>query len=294
MFKKRVSVNHYGYLFIAPFFLATLIFVAYPTVDSLRVSFTSWTGFGEMTFIGLENYIAILQSPIFYKTIFTTLLIWAVGSIPQILVGLVIAAIMNTRWFRGKGFFKVAFFLPNIITSVFMGLLFRFIFGWQGGAVNILLQQLGVIAEPIRWQQSPVYMTLICGGVAFLQWFGYQTIMIDSGMTGISRDLYEAAEVDGASGVRTFFSITMPLIRPILVYIVVTSLIGGFRTFDLPYSLSEGTGEPVNSMMTMSMYLVISAFKQSRYGYGAALGFLYCLIILIFSVSTMKIITKKD
>jgi multiple sugar transport system permease protein len=291
--RKRVNFDHYGYLFIAPFFIATLVFVLYPMVDSLFISFSDWTGFGARNMVGFKNYARILSGKVFYRTIATTLKLWAIGSIPQILLALVLAAVMNARKFRGKGFFKVAYFLPNIITSVFMGLLFLFIFGWQGGAVNVALMRFGLISEPIGWQQSALYMTLICGGVLFLQWFGYQTIMLDSGMTGIARDLYEAAEVDGASGVRMFFSITLPLIRPILLYITVTSLIGGLQSFDIPYVLSGKTGDPNQSLLTMSIYMMITAFNQGRYGYGAALGFLYCLVTLLFSVATMRLMRQE-
>lgn len=292
--KKRMKTNHYGYCFIAPFFLGVLIFMVYPMVDSFRISLTDWSGWGEVNYVGFQNYIDVLKNPLFYKTIKNTLLVWFVGGVPQILVALVIAAIMNTKWFRGKGFFKVFYFLPNIVTSVFMGLLFSFLFGWQGGAVNVLLMQFGWITEPIRFASNPTYMLFICGGVIFLQWFGYQAIMIDSGMTGISKDIYEAAEVDGANGIKTFFNITLPLIRPILLYIVVTSLIGGFKLFDIPYALTGGTGDPMKSLLSMDMYLVNTAFKQSRYGYGAALGFMYCVVILICSIVTRGIMNKKE
>ena len=291
--KKRKDVNRYGYFFIAPFFIGVMVFVLYPMLDSLRTSLTDWQGFGEMNFVGLENYADILQNELFYKTIKNTVLVWIVGSIPQIVVALVIASVINTKWFRGKGLFKVFYFLPNIVTAVFMGLLFSFLFEWQGGVVNMILVDWGWISEPIRYHSSPTWMLLICSGAVFLQWFGYQMIMIDSGMTGISRDIYEAAEVDGARGVKTFFYITMPLIRPILLYIVVTSLIGGFRLFDIPYALTGGSGDPMKSLLSMDMYLVNTAFEQSRYGYGAALGFLYCLVILLCTLVTRRLMNGR-
>lgn len=293
MHKKRRKVDYYGYLFIAPFFLGMVVFILYPMLDSFRVSLTDWTGFGEFNYVGFLNYIDVLKNPFFYKTIVNTILIWLLGSVPQIIVALVIAAVINTKWFRGKSFFKVAYFLPNIVTAVFMGLLFSFLFAWQGGAVNMLLMELGLISEPFRFNSSPLAMVLICSFVTFLQWFGYQTIMIDSGMTGISQDIYEAAEVDGAKGVKTFFYITLPLIKPILLYIVVTSLIGGFRLFDIPYALTSGNGGPMQSLLSMNMYLVNTAFKQSRMGYGAALGFLYCVVIMICSAVTKGIMNRK-
>lgn len=291
--KKRRDVNRFGYFFIAPFFIGVVVFILYPMLDSFRTSLTDWQGFGSMNFIGLENYADILRSPLFYKTIRNTVLVWIAGSIPQIVVALVLASVINTRWFRGKGLFKVFYFLPNIVTAVFMGLLFSFLFEWQGGVVNMILMDWGWISEPIRYHSSPTWMLLICSAAVFLQWFGYQMIMIDSGMTGISRDIYEAAEVDGARGVKTFFHITMPLIRPILLYIVVTSLIGGFRLFDIPYALTGGSGDPMKSLLSMDMYLVNTAFEQSRYGYGAALGFLYCLVILFCTLVTRRLMNGR-
>ena len=293
---NKINKNSYGYLFIAPYFIAVIIIWLYPTLDTLYTSFHKWDGFTKMVPIGLQNYNDLIHDPLFYTSIWHTVRIWLTSGSVQLIVALILAATLNHRLMGRKHFFKASFFLPNIITAAYIGLMFLFLFGWQGGTVNQALMALGFIKEPVNWVSQGKYMFPMVSLILFFQWFGYHTILLDSGMTSISREIYEASEVDGANSVQTFFKITLPMLRPILIYSIATIIMGGFQTYDLPYILSDptGSGEPQKSLLTMNLYMYNTSFKYSRFGYGAALGFSYCLVILVFTIFAMRTLASSE
>jgi multiple sugar transport system permease protein len=288
--KSKLSKGKYGWFFIAPFFIVFLIFQLYPMLYSLYVSFIKWDGMSpESTFVGIKNYQRLFVYPIFLKSIFNTVFIWIMSAIPQMVIALLLAVILNEVKLKGKDLLRSVYFFPNLVTAVSIGILFSFIFDWQGGSVNIILNGLFHI-DKINFLLDENYSRAIISLTSFWMWFGYSMIIFMAGLKNISEDLYEAAKVDGANAVQRFFSITIPSLRPTIVYSLITSLIGGMQCFDIPYAFSKGAGGPNNATMTMVMYLYRSAFSNSNYGYGAAIGYALFIIIFVFALISFKFI----
>lgn len=297
MFSKTLRKDTYGYLFIAPFFIIFLVFGLYPIMYSFYLSFTDWDGFTNPTIVGVENYLRLFGDFFFYKSLFNTLVIWIVSVIPQLTVSLVLAVVLHEKFVKGKSIFRAVFFFPNIVTAASLGLLVALIFSWQTGSFNQFLIAIGMIDDPIQWTDMPNFMRGLVSSILFWQYFGYSMIIYIAGLQGISRDLLEAAEIDGASKVRVFFSITLPLLKPIILFQVVTSIIGGMQIFDQPYALTDGSGQPDNSTLTSVMYLYETAFTRYQYGYGSAVAFGLFLVIVVFSIisfATMNARTKSE
>ena len=290
--KKKVSYAKWGYLFILPFFLVFLVFQLVPLVSTFYYSFFEYYRDGLTVvgpnFVGLKNYQELLSADL-PKYIGNTIVMWLIGFIPQIIVSLVLAA-----WFtdvrlriKGKTFFKVVIYLPNLIMASAFAMLFFALFS-VNGPVNGLLKSMGVIHTPIRFLSSVAGTRGLVGLMNFLMWFGNTTILLMAGMMGIDTSLFEAAEVDGATSSQVFWQITLPLLRPILVYVVITSLIGGLQLFDVPQILTNGTGDPMRSTMTLIMFLNKHLYSKN-YGMAGALSVVLFIITGILSLVVFKI-----
>lgn len=275
--------SSYGYLFIAPFFIVFAIFQLYPILYSLYLSFTDWDGFSAPAFVGLDNYERLVNDQFFFRSIRNTLLIWVISIVPQLPLALTLAFILNERFVRGKHFFRAVFFFPNIVTPVTIGVLFSLLFDWQTGAANRLLLALNLVDEPINWLGEPSLARILVAAVMTWQWFGYNMLLYIAGLQSIPDDLPEAARVDGANGFQVAIGIMMPLLRPVILFTVVTSVIGGLQVFDVPFTLT-GTG-PDNSTLTMVMFLYQTAFERSQYGYGAAIAYAIFVFIAVISLA---------
>jgi cellobiose transport system permease protein len=294
MFSNSIRKDNYGYAFIAPFFIIFFIFGFYPIIYSLYLSLTNWDGLNAPAFIGISNYITALTDPVFYKSLFNTFFIWTISVIPQLTVSLVLAVILNEKFLKGKDFFRAVFFFPNIVTAASLGLLVSLMFDWQSGSVNQMLMHLGILENPIDWKNDPLFMRLLTSAILFFQYFGYSMLIYIAGLQGISPEFSEAAQIDGASKTQIFFKITIPLLKPIILFQVITSLIGGVQIFDQPYMLTNGTGAPDDSTLTSVMYLYRTAFEQSKYGYGAALAFCLFLVIIVLSIISFRLMNGKN
>ena len=290
--KKSISYAKWGYIFILPFFITFLIFSLIPLVDTVRYSFYEYyrSGIKEIgpNFIGIANYLSLLKSDMLkYST--NTLILWVIGFVPQIVIALVLAC-----WFtdarlkiHGQQFFKVVIYLPNLIMASAFALLFFTMFS-TNGPINSILMSLGWVKKPIDFLGSVIGTRSLVGFMNFLMWFGNTTILLMAGMMGIDTSLFEAAEVDGATSSQVFWQITLPLLRPILVYVVITSLIGGLQLFDVPQILTNGTGDPMRSTMTLIMFLNKHLYSKN-YGMAGALSVYLFIIsgILCFIVYRM-------
>ena len=257
--EKEISYAKYGYLFIAPFFIAFLIFQFVPLVQTIYYSFFEYYRSGLSVIgpnpVGLENYHTLFASD-FGKYAGNTIIMWLLGFVPQIIVSLVLAA-----WFtdvrlkiRGKQFFKVVIYMPNLIMASAFAMLFFALFS-DNGPVNSTLISMGILSHPFRFLSSVGGSRGLVGLMNFLMWFGNTTILLMAAVMGINPSLFEAAELDGCSPRQTFFRITLPMIRPILVYVLITSMIGGLQMFDVPQILTNGKGTPDRTTMTLIMYL---------------------------------------
>lgn len=289
--KKSINYGKWGYLFILPFFIIYLIFSLIPLVDTVRYSFFEYfrSGIKEIgpNFIGMANYISLLKSDMF-KYGANTLILWLIGFVPQIVVALVLAA-----WFtdarlkiRGKQFFKVVIYLPNLIMASAFAMLFFTLFS-DSGPINSLLMQIGFIDTPYKFLSNAGSTRGLVAFMNCLMWFGNTTILLMAGMMGIDTSLFEAAEVDGATSMQVFFKITLPLLRPILVYVLITSLIGGLQLFDVPQILTNGTGDPMRSSMTLIMFLNKHLYSKN-YGMAGALS-----VVLFFITGVLSLVVFK-
>ena len=277
----------WAYLFITPFFLSFLIFSIYPIFYSLFISFHNYDPLTlKMTPAGFANYSRLLQSNYFWDSVVNTVEIWLISIIPQLTIALILSLILNERWAKGKNALRSIYYFPNLITPITIGMLFTLLFGYPGGAVNNLMTGLGVFPEAVNFRDTPI-LAKIVGGIAICwQNFGYNIIFITAGLHSISADVYEAAEVDGANAWQRTTKITMPLLRPIMLYIMITSIIGGLQIFDIPKMLFNGSNNNY-ATRTMVLYMYESAFQNWQFGSGAAAAYTIALIIGAFSLLTI-------
>lgn len=290
------NLNRYGYFFIAPFWLVFLVFSIYPVALTFYYSFTDYTGSGEAQLVGLANYKRLLTDTYFVEAFFNTWKIWGVNFALQMGLALILAMIFSDMRIKLKGiaFFRSIFYLPNLITISSVALLFGILLDWQHGSLNMMLMKLGIISDPINWLNEPTSAQLSVSLILTWMWFGHSFIVVMAGVSGISKDYYEAALIDGANRWQTFSKITIPLLKPILLYIMITSLIGGLQLFDLPMLLTDGIGSPDGSLNTMVLYLYNQAFKYNNYGYAAAVAYGLFVITLIFSAFIFKGMYGKE
>ncbi|MBM7704538.1 carbohydrate ABC transporter permease [Metabacillus iocasae] len=284
------NLNRYGYLFIAPFWLIFGVFSIYPVGLTFYYSFTNYTGSGVAEVIGLENYKRLLTDTYFVEAFFNTWKIWGINFVLQMSLALLLAMIFSDMRIKLKGlaFFRSIFYLPNLITISSVALLFGILLDWQHGSLNMVLMNIGLISEPINWLNEPTSAQLSVSLILTWMWFGHSFIVVMAGVSGISKDYYEAALIDGANRWQTFTKITVPLLKPILLYIMITSLIGGLQLFDLPMLLTDGIGSPDGALNTMVLYLYNQAFKYNNYGYASAVAYGLFVITLIFSAIVFK------
>ncbi len=285
---KAVDYSKWGYIFLAPFFVVFLVFNLIPLVSTFYNSFFENYRSGLKTigpnFVGLKNYIALFTSPELGTYFKNTMILWILGFIPQIIVSLALASwFCNSRLrLKCQAFFKTVIYMPNLIMASAFAMLFFALFA-DKGPVNLLLMQANITKEPIRFLSTVWGTRGLIASMNFLMWFGNTTILLMSAVLGISPSVFEAAEIDGASSTQTFFKVTLPLIKPILIYVMITSLIGGLQMFDVPQVLTGGSGAPNNCSKTLIMFLNEHLFSKN-YGMAGALSVILFIISVVLSV----------
>lgn len=291
--KQAVRYNKWGYIFLIPFMVAYIIFQFIPMVTTIYNSFfenykAGLTQIGP-NFIGLDNYVKLFSSGDIWVYAKNTLILWIMCFIPQIFLSLLLGAWFSDMRLRVKGarFFKTVIYLPNLIMASAFSMLFFTLFS-DGGPINELLMQLNIIEEPYKFFSNTWSTRGIIAFMNLLMWFGNTTILLMAGMMGIDPALFEAAEVDGANSTKVFFKITLPLLKPILIYVVITSLIGGIQLFDVPQILTNGTGEPMRTSMTLIMFLNNHLYSKN-YGMAGALSVILFFITAILSLLVFKV-----
>jgi len=295
---KVVRYNKWGYIFLTPFILVYVVFNLIPLITTFVYSFFEYYRSGLTivgpNFVGLENFIYMLVESDLLMYTKNTLIMWILGFVPQIFVSLLLGAWFSNPSLRLKGqrFFKTVIYLPNLIMASAFGMLFFVLFD-KGGPINDMLLQMGILEQRYNFLGNVWSTRGLVALMNFLMWFGNTTILLMAGMMGIDTSLFEAAEVDGANSTQVFFRITLPLLRPILVYVLITSLIGGLQMFDVPQILTNGKGNPMRSSTTLIMYLNNHLYSKN-YGLGGALSVFMFIITGILSVIVYKISTKKE
>lgn len=295
--KKTVSYNKWGYIFLLPFFLIYCVFSLVPMLSTFYYSFFENYMSGLNTigpnFVGFDNFIKLFTEADLLKYLENTVIMWLLGFIPQIAVSLMLAAwFTNNRLkLKASGFFKTVIYMPNLIMASAFSMLFFALFS-NNGPINMLLMDAEIIEEPIHYMSSTWGARGLIALMNFLMWFGNTTILLMAGMMGIDPSLFEAAEVDGATSSQVFRTITMPLLKPILAYVMVTSLIGGLQMFDLPQILTNGKGGPDRTTMTLIMYLNNHLFSKN-YGMAGALSVIIFIVTGALSVLVFKMLTSQ-
>ena len=295
--KKTISYNKWGYIFLIPFVTVYILFQMIPMVSTIGNSFFENYRLGLQqvgpNFVGLANYKQILGNPDIWMYTKNTMIMWIMGFVPQILVSLLLGAwFSNPRLkLKGQRFFKTVIYLPNLIMASAFSMLFFTLFS-DGGPINSLLMQLGILEEPYKFLSNIWSTRTLVAIMNFLMWFGNTTILLMAGMMGIDPSLFEAAEADGATAGQVFFKITLPLLRPILIYVMITSLVGGLQMFDVPQILTNGSGDPMRSSMTLIMYLNKHLYSKN-YGLAGALSVVLfaltgALSLLVYRISNGK------
>lgn len=295
---KAVSYNKWGYIFLIPFVVVYLIFQLVPLISTIYNSFfenyrSGLTQIGP-NFVGLANYAKLFQDGDIWIYFKNTMIMWVMGFIPQILVSLLLAAWFSNPSLRLKGqrFFKTVIYLPNLIMASAFAMLFFTLFA-DGGPINAMLMQSGILKQAYSFFSHAWSARTLVAVLNFLMWFGNTTILLMAGMMGIDSSLYEAAEVDGATSSQIFRKINLPLLRPILIYVMITSLIGGMQMFDVPQILTNGTGDPMRSTMTLIMFLNKHLFSKN-YGMGGALSVFLFIITGVLSLIVFRFNKIKD
>ncbi|MBE5825812.1 MAG: sugar ABC transporter permease [Butyrivibrio sp.] len=293
-----VKFNRWGYIFLIPFFVTYLIFSFIPLCSTIYNSFFEnyRSGLKQIgpNFVGIQNYVTLLGSPEIWKYLVNTLIMWVGGFIPQITIALLLAYWFSDPSLRLKGqrFFKTVIYMPNLIMASAFSMLFFALFS-DSGPVNQILLALHVIKEPYKFFQYVIASRVLVMLMNFLMWFGNTTILLMAGMLGIDSSLYEAAQVDGATASQVFFKITMPILRPIFVYVLITSLIGGLQMFDVPQILTNGRGNPTDSLTTVIMLL--NRYLTSKdVGRGGALSVFMFIVTGILSLVVFRINSTKE
>ncbi len=300
---SKVNYSRYGYLFVAPFIIVFLIFQLYPIFFTFRTSLSDaigWQKINSSIIIGLDNFKMYFNSssPIFrdfWSSFGNTLIIWIANFIPQILMALLLAS-----WFtdsrmrlRFAGGFKMLIFMPNIITAATIAVLFYSIFSYPIAPANSLLQQLGLLNTPFEFFRSTPASRSIISFVQWWMWYGNTMIIMIAGILGINPSLFEAGLVDGCSSRQTFYRITLPLIKPILLYNLVTSMIGGLQMFDIPHLLTEGN--PNKTTNTVARFIYSQAFSGSRnFNYASAASVIMFIFIVIASLMLFWLMRDRD
>lgn len=302
--RKSISYTKWGYLFIAPFFLVYAVFTLYPQILTIYNSFFEnyRSGLKQVgpNFVGLKNYIALFTPDKngtidILKYAGNTVVLWLGGAIPQIVIALLLAIFFTSYRLKIKGqpFFKAVIYMPNLIMASAFSMLFYTLFSPVGPITQTLTQWGTLDAGFDFFAQKVTVRGMICL-MNFLLWFGNTTILLMAGIMGIDQNMFEAAEIDGAGAVQVFFKVTLPLLMPILVYTIITALIGGLQMFDVPQVLTNGGGTPNRTSTTLIMYLNNYLKTSKNYGMAGAISVVIFIITGLLSLVVYRSLNKHD
>jgi len=294
-FERKLS--RWGYVFVAPFVLAFCIFNLWPTINTFVLSFTDLKGFQrDYNFVGFMNFIRLVKDPYFWGALKNTFIIWGFNFTPQLGLALLLAIWLSDSRLNlaGKGLFRAVIYMPNLLTAASVALLYRSLFSYPVGPVNQFLRMLGIqvinyvndvpVREAVNFFRSVPFTRAIVAFIQWWMWYGHTVIMLMAGITSIPGSLYEAALVDGANSRQTTWYITLPLLRPMMLFILVTSMIGGMQMFDIPFLLTDRFGGPDNKIRTTVLYQYNVAFgSASDKSYGAAISIGIFIVTIILA-----------
>ena len=277
-----------AYTFISPFFILFSIFGLYPIFFTFYLSFFKWDALGPMKYVGFKNYDLITSDPTFWISFSNTLIMGLMGTVPQVILALLLAVLLHSGMTRFKKTFRILYFMPNITSIVAVTLVFSTLFG-NNGMINWMLNGVGL--ESMAFNSGWWGVKIAISTMVMWRWTGYNAIIFLSGLQSIPMDLYESARIDGANRRQQLFFITLPLLKPFIIFVSLQSTIGALQLFTEPYVFlgQSGTGSTRQEGITMVTYLYSEAFRNGFFGTAAATAVLLFLVTILFSVLNMLI-----
>ena len=307
MGKNKNGLKKYdnvGYFFVLPFVIVFCIFSVYPVLRTLYFSFTNAkiAGVGVTSWVWFDNYKRVFTDKFFWRALWNTVRIWGVNIVLQLGLAFLLTIVFSDIKYKikGLGIFRIIYYLPNLIAATSVAFLFQTLLDWRYGTFNQIIASIyrlfGANYTPVDWLGSSATAGVTIAVISSWMWFGNSFIMLMAGVQGISKDYFEAAAIDGAGRWIVFGKITLPLLRPMLLYVAITSLIGGLQMFDLPYLMSNPAGASYNSVYTVVMYLYKFGFTTgtTQTGYASAIAYVLFLIILAVSIIQLKVFNKDE
>jgi multiple sugar transport system permease protein len=274
------------YIFISPFYILFVIFFLGPVLFALYLSFQSWNGIDSIRFVGLDNFSELVRDPVFMITLQNTAVYSGASLFLISPLSLLLALALNATIVRGRGIFRTIYFTPIVTSSIAISLVFLVLYNQRTGLINQFIGVFGI--EPINWLGSRQWSKLAVLGLITWRWVGFNAIYFLAGLQTIPQSIYEAAMVDGANQWHSFWYITLPLLRPVILFVAVIVLIGSAQIFEEPYMLTSGG--PVNSSLSIANYLYRVGLEYLRLGYASAIGFSLFAIIFFFSWLQMRLL----
>lgn len=287
----RLKAAAVGWSFIILAVLMIVIFYFYPMIQALMLSFQTGTG-ANLSFNGMANYKRLFTDSMFWTAVKNTFIYLIVQVPMMVLLALLLSTLLNDRTLKWKGFFRTAIFLPCITSLVAYSVIFKYLFAGDG-LVNSLLLHLHLVSEPIQWITHPFWAKITIIIAITWRWTGYNMIFYLSGMQNIDPAIYEAAKIDGASSSRQFFGITIPLLKPIILFTSITSTIGTLQLFDEVMNITKGG--PGNATASISQYIYNLSFKYSSdFGYAATVSYSIVIMIVVLSIIQFKVAGDRN
>jgi lactose/L-arabinose transport system permease protein len=278
------------YIFISPFFVLFGLFLVYPIFFSLFLSFHDWSGLGPKLYVGADNYRFLRSDELFWGSMKNSAIIFVIYVPLMTFLAVVLAVVLNAGYLRLQGLWRALIFLPHITSMVAAGYTFRLIFDTDSGFAN---DALGVVGAPaVAWLDSPWWARLTLGLLMIWAWLGYNMLIMLAGLQTIPQDVTDAARVDGANAVQVFRRITLPLLRPQIVFAVTLSIIGTFSMFAEPWVLTRGG--PVRATQTPVMDIFNATFEFLQYGYAAAMSYAYFAIIVVVTIVQFLLVSRRE
>lgn len=302
--RSRWDIKLSPYLYISPFFILFAIVGLYPLIYTGFLAVHDWNRayYIRGDFVGLDNFVWVLKDPVFQKSLVNTFSIFLMSSIPQVICAVTLAALLDTH-LRGRTFWRMSVLLPFVVAPAAAVLIFGSLFADKFGVVNELIRHIdvgGFQPEGVQWHVDRWWSHFAIAGMVNWRWTGYNALIFLAAMQAVPRDLYEAASIDGAGRVRQFFSVTLPLIRPTMIFVVITSTIGGLQIFTEP-RLFDNTparnGGPDHQYMTSTLYIYTKGIEDQFYGRACAAAWLLFMIILaivVLNFALTRLLTRRS
>jgi cellobiose transport system permease protein len=292
--RTRLDLRFSPYVFVSPFFILFAVFGAFPLAYTLWVSLRKWDLIGgDGGFVGLDNYTAILQDSWFWNAVYNTFGIFVIATVPQLLLALVSAYWLNKK-LRARTAFRMGVLVPNVTSVAAVAIVFSQLFSRDFGLINWLLGTVGI--DPVDWPANRWSAWVAVATMVDWRWTGYHALILLAAMQAIPKDLYESASIDGASALRQFWQITVPLLRPTLLFCVIIATIGGLQLFTEPLLFNGSNnailGGSLRQSQTVAMYLYEQGFTRFNFGYGAAIAWLLFLLIIIVSLVNLVLVRR--